>query len=101
MTLDCIKRNERHEYTRQQELADVFPQTYKLAELILTIPATNVSTEPSLSTLKGINITCATPRVKNDCRSLSRLNIESGLLDRLMSKPTFFYDVIDIFATKS
>jgi hypothetical protein len=54
----------------------VFPQTHKLAKLIAAIPATNVSRH-------------------------SRLNIESVLLDRLTSKPTFFDDVIDIFAKTS
>jgi hypothetical protein len=43
-----------HEYIRQQELEDVFPQTYKLAKLILTIPATNVSKERSFSAHKRI-----------------------------------------------
>jgi hypothetical protein len=48
--------NELHEYIWQQELGDVFPQTYKIAKLILTIPATNVSTERSFSALKRIKI---------------------------------------------
>jgi hypothetical protein len=44
--------NELEEYIRQQELEDVFPQTYKLSKLILTIPTTNVSTERSFSATK-------------------------------------------------
>jgi hypothetical protein len=46
--------NELHKYIRQQELEDVFPQTYKLAKLILPIPAINVSTERSFSALKRL-----------------------------------------------
>jgi hypothetical protein len=45
--------NEPQEYTRQQEQEDVLPQSYKLAKLILIIPATNVSTEQSCSAFKN------------------------------------------------
>ena len=93
--------NELHEYIWQQELGDVFPQTYKIAKLILTIPATNVSTERSFSALKRIKNYMHNTQGQELLSSLSQLNIESRLLDRLKSKPTFINDVIDIFTTKS
>jgi hypothetical protein len=93
--------NEPHEYTRQQELEDVFPQAYKLAKLILTIPATTVLTEQSCSVSKRMTDFLHVTQSQERLSCLSWLNIKSRLLDRLMSKPVFFDDVIDIFATKS
>jgi hypothetical protein len=93
------KVNELREYIRQQELEDVFPQAYKLAKLILTIRAISVSTERSFSALKRIKNYLHNTQCQERLSFLSQLNIESRLLDRLMSKPAFIDDVIDIFAT--
>ena len=42
------------QYLITQDLVHIFPEIYKLAQLIITIPATSLSIEISLSTLKRI-----------------------------------------------
>jgi hypothetical protein len=90
-----------HDYIRTQELDDVFPETYKLSKLILTIPATSSSTERSFSALKRIKNYLRNTQGQERMSSLSLLNIENRFLDKLMSKETFFDEVIDIFAGKT
>jgi hypothetical protein len=89
-----------HDYIRTQELDDVFPETYKLRKLILTI-STSSSSERSFSGLKRIKNYLRNTQGQERMSSLSLLNIENRLLDKLMSKETFFDEVIDIFAGKT
>lgn len=49
-----------YQYIRSLELTNVFPETYKLCELMLTIPATSAAEECSFLALKVI---------KNDLRN--------------------------------
>lgn len=92
--------NELHEYIVQHELEDVFPQTYKLTVLILTIPATSASAEISFSALRRVHNYLRNSQSDERLSSLSLLNIESQLLDMMMAKPSFFDDVIDVYAQK-
>jgi hypothetical protein len=78
----------------------VFPETY-LSKLILTIPATGSSTERSFSALKRVKNYLRNTQGQERMSSLSLLNIENRLLDKLMSKENFFDEVIDIFAGKT
>jgi hypothetical protein len=71
--------NELHEYIWQQELEDVFPQTYKLARLILTIPAASVLTERLFAALRRIKNYLHNTQVQERLSFLSQLNIESHL----------------------
>jgi hypothetical protein len=63
-----------HDYIRIQELDDVFPETYKLRKLILTIPATSSSTETSFSALKRIKNYLRNTRGQERMSSLSLSN---------------------------
>jgi len=71
-------------FTRTNKTAnntqDVFPQINKFAEIILKMPATNVSTQPSFSLLKRIK-KASTPSVMNEgqpghCRMYSKADIK-------------------------
>lgn len=88
-------------YITEAELRDVFPETHKLCKLILTIPATSASTERSFSALKRIKNYLRSTQGQERMSSLALLNIENGLLDKLMTRANFFDDVIDLFAAKS
>jgi hypothetical protein len=92
---------ELHEYIRTQELHDVFPEIHNLSKLILTIPATISSTESSFSVLKWVKNYLQNTQGQERISSLSLLNIENCLLDKLMSNKNFFNEVIDIFAGKT
>jgi hypothetical protein len=43
-----------HQYMYALQLSCVFPQIFKLSELVLTIPATNAEDESSFSALKRL-----------------------------------------------
>jgi hypothetical protein len=92
---------ELHEYIRTQELHDVFPETFNLSKLILTIPATSSSTERSFSAQKRAKNYLRNTQGQGRMSSVSSLNIENRLLDKMMSKENFFDEVIDIFARKT
>jgi hypothetical protein len=79
----------------------VFPETYNLSKLILTIPATTPSIESSFSALKRVKNYLQNAQSQEGMSSLSLLNIENRLLDKMMSKENFFDEVIDIFARKT
>ena len=89
------------EYIRNQDLDSVFPETLKLCKLILTIPATSVSSERTFSSLKRIKTYLRNSQSQDRLSSLSLLNIERPLLDKLRSRAKFMEDVIDIFAMKN
>lgn len=89
-----------NDYIKHHELADVFPQTYILTALILTIPATSASAERSFSALRRVKNYLRNSQSDERLSRLSLLNIESQLLDSMMTKPSFFNDVIDVYARK-
>jgi hypothetical protein len=80
---------ELHECIRTQELHDVFPETYNLSKLILTLPATSSSVESSFSALKRIKHYLRNTQGQESLSSLSLFNTENRLLDKLMSKKTY------------
>jgi hypothetical protein len=92
---------ELHECIRSQELHDVFPETFNLSKLILTIPATSSSTERLFSALKRVKNYFRNTQGQERMSSLSLLKIENRFLDKLMSKEMFFDEVIGIFAGKT
>lgn len=77
--------NDLYQYIWQQELDDVFSQTYKVAKLIHTIPATHVQTEQWFSILWRTKNYLRNTQGQERLPSLSQLNIENGLLERIMS----------------
>jgi hypothetical protein len=89
---------ELHEYIMTH---DVFPETYNLSKLIQTIPAPSSSTERSFSALKRVKNYLQNTQGQERMSSLSLLNIENRLLDKLMPKENFFDEVIDIFVGKT
>jgi putative lipase involved disintegration of autophagic bodies len=87
-----------HDYIRAQELDDVLLETYILSKLISTIPATSTSAEMLFSALKSIKNYLWNTRPGNSAISVFA---KDCLLDKLMSKETFFDEVIDILAGKT
>ena len=89
-----------YEYLLMQDLVDVFPEVSKLAQLIITIPASSSSAERSFSTLKRIKTYLRNTQEQQRVSSLSLLSIEKQLLADLRRQPNFNDDVIDIFSRK-
>ena len=68
-----MKKNsvvELHQYMKAMDLSSVFPETFKLSALIMTIPATSSSVERSFSCLR---------RIKNYLRSTQHQERHSAL----------------------
>lgn len=78
--------------------SDILPETYKLACLIATLPATSLSRDHNLSILKHIETYLKIPFHEGRPSGLALMFIEKDLLNNVS---TVFYDsVIDIFNKK-
>lgn len=81
----------------------VLPEVYRLAKLILTIPATTASVERTMSTLKRIKTYLRSTQGQQRLTDLSVISIEKSRLKKLKSCPNskFHDDVIDKFVQKT
>nr|CAH7719268.1 unnamed protein product [Callosobruchus chinensis] len=82
------------------ELDKAFPEAFKLADLLLTIPATSASVERSFSAMKRIKTCQRNTQLQDRMSSLSLISIEKNFLNGLMKRPSFYDSVIEIFANK-
>ncbi|PNF14161.1 hypothetical protein B7P43_G13483, partial [Cryptotermes secundus] len=90
-----------HQYMYALQLSCVFPQIFKLCELVLTIPATSAADERSFSALKRLKNYLRNSQNQDRLSSLALMNIEKSFLNKLQSKPSFLDEVIDLFAKKN
>lgn len=90
-----------HQYMYVLQLSCVFPQIFKLCELVLTIPATSAADERSFSALKRLKNYLRNSQNQDRLSSLALMNIEKSFLNKLQSKPSFLDEVIDLFAKKN
>ncbi|PNF40525.1 hypothetical protein B7P43_G08175 [Cryptotermes secundus] len=90
-----------HQYMYALQLSCVFPQIFKLCELVLTIPATSAADERSFSALKRLKNYLRNSQNQDRLSSLALMNIEKSFLNKLQSKPSFLNEVIDLFAKKN
>ena len=74
------------------------PQVNKYCELILTVPATTASVQPSFSALKRIKTAFRNTMGQGHLASLSLFSIEKDLLGSLYARRSFHDEVIDKFA---
>ncbi|CAH1109421.1 unnamed protein product [Psylliodes chrysocephalus] len=77
----------------------IFTETYKLFNLVLTIPATSVSAERNFSCLKRIKTYLRNTMTQERLSGLAMLSIEQELLSNLTTDPQFYDQIIDKFAT--
>jgi hypothetical protein len=82
-----------HQYMYALRISCVFPQIFKLCELMLTIPAT--------SALKSLKNYLRNSQSQNRLSSLALMDIEKSFLKKLQSKPSFLDEVIDLLAMKN
>jgi hypothetical protein len=78
----------------------VFPQIFKLCELVLTMPATSAADERSFSALKILKNYLRNSQSQDRLSSLALINIEKSFLKKLQPKPSFVDEVIDLLAMK-
>nr|CAH7743193.1 unnamed protein product [Callosobruchus chinensis] len=99
---DYIQNNlqEFYKYIKSSELDKAFPEAFKLADLLLTIPATSASVERSFSAMKRIKTCQRNTQLQDRMSSLSLISIEKNFLNGLMKRPSFYDSVIEIFANK-
>lgn len=90
-----------HQYLTEEGLVPVFPELHKLVLLIITIPASSSSAERSFSAMKRIKSYLRNTQGQERLSSLALLSIEKSLLATLRQRPSFYDDVIDIFARKN
>ncbi|KAJ4451918.1 hypothetical protein ANN_03396, partial [Periplaneta americana] len=90
-----------HQYLTEEGLVSVFPELHKLELLIITIPASSSSVERSFSAMKRIKSYLRNTQCQERLSSLALLSIEKSLLATLCQRPSFYDDVIDIFARKN
>jgi hypothetical protein len=83
------------QWFHMNRMATMFKETYKLANLISTIPATTASVERSLSAFKRIKIYLRSTEGQEGLSHLSLLSIEKVLLADLKKKPNFYDQVIE------
>jgi hypothetical protein len=79
----------------------VFPQIFKLCELVLTIPATNVADERSFSALKRLKNYLRNSQSQDKLSSPALINTEKSFLKKLQSKPSILDEVIDLLVMKN
>lgn len=81
-------------------LLSIFPEVYKLASLILTIPVTSVQAERDFSCLKRIKTYLRNTMLQERLSALSLFSIEKELLVKLSENDGKFYDnIIDKFVS--
>jgi hypothetical protein len=83
------------------QLSCVFPQIFKLSELVLAIPATSAADERSFPALERLKNYLRNSQSQDKLSSLGLMNIENPFLNKLQSKPSFLDEVIDLFAKKN
>ena len=88
-------------YLYESELSEVLKELTKLVQLVLTIPATSVSTERSFSALKRIKNYARNTVGQNRLSDLSQLSIEKQLVKDMEKTNEWYEDIIDFFATKN
>lgn len=86
-------------YICDNELNDVFSETFKLLKLLFTIPVTTASSERSMSTLKRIKTYLRNSMGNERLSALSTLSIEKDIVGNCSKYPHFKDKVIDHFAT--
>ena len=87
-------------FMEKNDLHTIFPETYKLAELILTIPSTTASVERSFSALKRIHTFLRNSQSQNRMTNLSIISIEKSVLVHLRERGTLYEAVIEVFKKK-
>jgi hypothetical protein len=87
----------------QTQLCEIIPEVFKLATLIVTIPATSASVERTFSALKRIKSYCRSTQTQERLSGLALMSIEKSFLQKLRNQPnsTFNDKVIDIFSSQS
>lgn len=88
------------DFINENSLEDAFSQLLKLAELIVTIPATSASPERAFSCHKRIHTYLRNTQGQERHSDLSMIAIEKQLLVELKRSTTFYSDVIDSFVKK-
>ena len=89
------------DYLVSFNLDAVYPQTYLLAILILTVPSSSASAERSFSALKRIHTAKRSAQTQGRMVNLNLLSIEKELLMKLKRCPFFYDKVINEFVKKS
>ena len=89
------------DYLVSFNLDAVYPQTYLLAILILTVPSSSASAERSFSALKRIHTAKRSAQTQGRMVDLNLLSIEKELLMKLKRCPFFYDKVINEFVKKS
>lgn len=82
----------------ENSITDVMPELTKLFELVLTIPATSVSTERSFSALKRIKDYKRNTMDQNRLSDLALLSIEKTMVKELEKDPLWYDNIINYFA---
>lgn len=88
-------------HIKTQNLHHAFKESFKLATLISTIPATTSSVERSFSALKRIHTYKRSTQTENRLSNLALLSIEKDLLLELRGKSDFHNKVTTIFTLKT
>lgn len=81
-------------------LTAIFPEVYKLAKLIVTIPVSSASAERSFSCLKRIHTYLRNTQNQSRLTDLSMISIEKELLMQLKRSCNFYDDVLQNYLTK-
>jgi hypothetical protein len=68
---------------------------------VLAIPTTSAVDEISFSILKRLKNYLRNTQSQDRLSSLALMNTEKSFLNKLQSKPSFLYEVIDLFAKKT
>lgn len=84
----------------EEDLEEVFSETCKLARLVLTLPSTTASVERSFSVLRRLKTYLRSTMGEERLFNLMLMAVESELLHTVKQKPTFYDDVIDLFANR-
>ena len=96
----CASINAILELLHQLGFLSVMPQTVKLIQLILTIPATSVANERSFSTLERIRSFLRSTMAQERLSSLARISIEKKILIDLEQEKDLHSRILDEFALK-
>lgn len=87
------------QWLHSSSMATAFEQTYKLANLISTIPAITASVEQSFSALRRIKTYLHSTQGQDRLSQLPLLSIEKALLAELKKTPNFYDLVIAKFTS--